>query len=150
MAAAAPVLVLAAALIAGGWPGPNALQPRPDDLAVESWLAEHGDLPVLSNNSEDWYVVTGLPAADLPRTIEATTVAVRDVDSELAELGAGVGAGRVVQAYRPGFFESVDLRECRAPRWGRRGPRRVLGGFELASSTCPVRSLTPVRIGRAP
>ena len=132
MAAAAPVLVLAAVVMAGGWPGPNALQPRPDELAVESWLRDHGDLPVLSNNSEDWYVVTGIPAADLPRTIEASTFAARDVDAELADLGAGVG--RVVQAYRSGFFESVDLREvpCAAAGDTWAAPVDVLAGFELA------------------
>ena len=73
---------------AGGWPSPNPLLPAPDDVAVAPWIAEHGNLPVLSNNSEDWYVVTGLPAADLPRTIEATTFAVRDVDTELAACSA--------------------------------------------------------------
>ena len=78
-------------------------------IAVGPWLAEHGDLPVMSNNSEDWYVRTGVPAADLPRSIEATTFAARDIDRELADLGRDVGT--VVQAYRGGFFDSVDLRD---------------------------------------
>jgi hypothetical protein len=132
VAAAAPVLVLAAVVTAGGWPGPDALRSRPDELAVDSWLREHGDLPVLSNNSEDWYVVTGRPAADLPRTIEASTFAARDVDAELADLAAAVP--RVVQAYRSGFFEAVDLRQvpCAAVGETWTAPPEVLAGFELA------------------
>jgi hypothetical protein len=132
VAAAAPALVLAAVVLAGGWPGPDALRPRSGELAVDSWLHEHGDLPVLSNNSEDWYVVTGIPAADLPRTIEASTFAARDVDAELADLSTSVP--RVIQAYRSGFFEAVDLRQVPCATVGETwtAPPEVLAGFELA------------------
>ena len=132
IAATAPVLALVAALAAGGGFGPRALQPRPDELAVEPWLDQRSDPPVLSNNSDDWYTLTGIPAADLPRGAEATTLALRDIDAEIAELGGSVG--RVVQAYRPGFFETVDLRSVPCARvedtWT--AAHDVLGGFELA------------------
>ena len=78
--AAAPVLAVVSIVAAGGWPGPRQLVDEEAAIAVGPWLAEHGDLPVMSNNSEDWYVRTGVPAADLPRSIEATTFATRDID----------------------------------------------------------------------
>ena len=130
VAASAPVLAVVVVLAAPGWPGPRQLKPERDQLAVEPWLAEHGNLPVLSNNSEDWYVRTGVPAADLPRGIEATTLAAREVGAEVAELG--LEAGTVVQAYRSGFFEAVDLRDVPCAVVGDVWTDSTLDGFELA------------------
>ena len=68
----AVAVVLAAGRLAGSL---RRLLPEPDRRRRRRrGCAEHGNVPVLSNNSEDWYVLTGLPAADLPRTIEATHV----------------------------------------------------------------------------
>ena len=130
--AAAPVLAVVSIVAAGGWPGPRQLLDEEPPIAVGPWLAEHGDPPVMSNNSEDWYVRTGVPAADLPRSIEATTFATRDIGRELADLGRDVGT--VVQAYRGGFFDSVDLRDVPCASIGDvwTAPDDVLGGFELA------------------
>jgi hypothetical protein len=122
--------VVLAAVAAGGWPGPIALQPRAPTLAVGPWLAAHGSLPVLSNQSDTWYTQTGRPAADLPRTIEASTLRRRDVDAEVATL-AGV-APMVVQAYKPGFFDSVDLRTLECAHVGDSWTGPQLDGFELA------------------
>ncbi|MGI9053234.1 MAG: hypothetical protein ACR2HQ_11400 [Ilumatobacteraceae bacterium] len=125
-------LALLVGVTSGVLPIPRPLRPLEPPLAVEAWLADRGDPPVLSNNSEDWFVRTGVPAADLPRTIEPSTSAPRDVTAELAELATV--APVVVQAYRPGFFESVDLRTvpCAATTEVWTARPEVLGGFELA------------------
>jgi hypothetical protein len=132
VAVAAPALAVAAAIAAAGWPGPRELRPPRTQLAVGTWLSEHGNRPVLSNISEGWYMLTGVPAADLPRTVEPTTLVRRNVDIEIAELA--VTFGTVVQAYRPGFFDSVDLRDvaCASVQDVLTAPADALSGFELA------------------
>ena len=134
VAASAPVLAVLVVLAAQGWPGPLQLKPERVQLAVGPWLAEHGDLPVLSNNSDDWYLHTGIPAADLPRGAEATTTAPRNVDVEIAELALAAPSGRVVQAYRLPFFPATDLRDvpCAVVEDVWTDFPEVLDGFELA------------------
>jgi hypothetical protein len=85
---------------------------------------------VLSNNSEDWYVRTGRPAADLPRTREPSTLRARNVAAEVAALAARFPT--VVQAYRPGFFDAIDLRTLPCATVGATRAGADLDGFQLA------------------
>jgi hypothetical protein len=128
--AAVATLAVVGVLAAGGWPGPRALAPRPMALAVDDWLAAQGDLPVLSNESDLWYQQTGVPAADLPRGGESTTGRARDVDAEVAALAGRAGA--VVQAYRSGLLDTVDLRALPCARVAATSGDADLDGFELA------------------
>jgi hypothetical protein len=123
-------VVVFAAFAAAGWPGPDGLRPRLPALEVHPWLTAHGSFPVMSNQSDVWYTQTGIPAADLPRTIEASTLRRRDVAAEVAALTAV--APTVFQAYKPGFFDAVDLRTLACARVGDSWTATELDGFELA------------------
>ncbi len=85
---------------------------------------------MLSNQSDNWYTQTEVPAADVPRTGEASTGRPRDTPAEVAALAAV--APSVVQAYRPGFFEGIDLRTLPSAAVGDTWTGPELDGFELA------------------
>ena len=85
---------------------------------------------MLSNDSDTWYMQTGVPAADVPRPGEASTGRARDVPAEVAALAAI--APRFVQAYRPSFFVDVDLRTLPCAVVGETWSGPELDGFELA------------------
>ena len=118
------------AIAAGGWPWPDPLVAAAPTLPVDQWLTAHGSPPVLSNLSDNWYTQTGVPAADVPRTVEASTGRPRDVAAEIAALAAS--SRTVAQAYWPDFFEGVDLRTvpCAVVVDTWTGPE--LAGFELS------------------
>ena len=122
-------IVVLAAATAGGWPIPEPLIPERPTLAVEPWIDDHG-LPVVSNDSDTWYLQTGVAAADVPRPGEASTGRARDVPAEVAALAAI--APRIVQAYRPSFFVDVDLRTLPCAVVGDTWSGAELDGFELA------------------
>ena len=129
-AAGAAIAVLSAWLADGGpGPAPEVAGPPPL-LAASSWLAARGELPVVTNVPDIWYVRTGRPAVDVPRRLEWTTLAPRDVAAEISDLASV--APRVVVAHRPGVFEGVDLRmwPCSRVEEILIGPD--LDGFELA------------------
>ena len=119
-----------AAVAAGGWPIPEPLRPAQPMLAVRTWIDEHGRLPVISDQSDTWYTQTGVPAADVPRIGEPSTNRPRDVAAEMSALAAV--APHIVQAYRPGFPDGVDLRTLPCAVVGDTWSGPELDGFELA------------------
>ena len=107
-----------AAVAAAGWPIPEPLQPAQPTLAVKTWIDDRGGLPVLSNQSDNWYVQTEVPAADVPRTGEASTGRPRDNAAEVAALA--------VVAPRRAGLPTGFLRGHRSAHAAVRGRRRHL------------------------